>query len=99
MGGDPHAFLALEAADGYSVAGGYTGKAVEQSTQKGTHGYFPDRSEMESSLLIFGPAVGNAKIPNARVIDIAPTVARWLGLSLDKAEGKALEVPIRTTAH
>jgi predicted AlkP superfamily pyrophosphatase or phosphodiesterase len=99
MGGDPGAFLALEAADGFSVVGGYTGKTVEPSTQKGTHGYFPDRPEMECSLLIFGPAVGNAKIPNARVIDIAPTVARWLGLSLDKAEGKALDVPIHAAPH
>ena len=99
MGGDPSAFLALEAADGFSVVGGYTGKAIEPSTQKGTHGYFPDRPEMKCSLLIFGPAVGNAKIPNARVIDIAPTVARWLGLSLDKAEGKALDVPIHTPTH
>jgi arylsulfatase A-like enzyme len=99
MGGDPGAFLALEAADGFSVVAGYTGKTIEPSTQKGTHGYFPDRPEMKCSLLIFGPAVGKAKIPDARVIDIAPTVARWLGLSLDKAEGKALDVPIHAVAH
>jgi predicted AlkP superfamily pyrophosphatase or phosphodiesterase len=99
MGGDPNAFLALEAADGFSVTAGYTGKLIEPSKQKGTHGYFPDKPEMKASLLFFGPAIGNAKIPDARIIDIAPTVAKWLGLSLDKAEGKALDVPIHAAPH
>lgn len=94
MGGDPQAFLALEAADGYGFGAGYTGNAVQPSKGAGTHGYFPDRAEMRSSMLVYGPAIGKGKIENARMIDIGPTVAEWLGLELKKAEGRALKVPM-----
>jgi hypothetical protein len=94
MGGDLGAFLALEAADGFEMVPGVTGNYLEPSRHKGTHGYFPDRPEMRASFLAFGPPVGPAQISGARLIDIAPTVARWLGLDLSKAEGKPLDVPV-----
>lgn len=94
MGGDPAAFLALEAADGFEFVPGVTGNAVEPSKHKGTHGYFPDRPEMRASFLAFGPAIGPAKISDVRLIDVAPTVAHWLSLDLPKAEGKPLEIPV-----
>jgi predicted AlkP superfamily pyrophosphatase or phosphodiesterase len=99
MGGDPDAFLALEAADGFTMAFGYTGEYIQPSKQKGAHGYAPDKPEMRASLLVYGPAIGHAKIANARLIDVAPTIARWLGLSLTKAEGKPLEIPLRRAAR
>ncbi len=95
LGGDPEAFLALEAAEGWAIAGGVLGDAISPATVAAEHGYLPERPAMQTSLLIYGPAVGRGKIQGARLIDIAPTVARWLGLKLDKAEGKPLEIPIR----
>lgn len=94
MGGDPQAFLALEAADGYGFGAGYEGSVIQPSKQSGTHGYFPDRVEMRSSLLAYGPAIHQGEIENARMIDIGPTVAKWLGLELAKAEGRAMVVPM-----
>ncbi len=99
MGGDPDGFLALEAADGFTMAFGYTGEYIQPSKQKGAHGYAPDKPEMRASLLVYGPAIGNTKITNARLIDVAPTIARWLGLSLTKAEGKPLDIPLRRVAR
>jgi predicted AlkP superfamily pyrophosphatase or phosphodiesterase len=93
MGGDPDAFLALEAVEGTVITGDYTGKFTEPSKLGGTHGYFPDRPEMRSSLIFYGPSIGAGKIANARMIDIAPTIARWLGLDLSSAQGSALAVP------
>jgi predicted AlkP superfamily pyrophosphatase or phosphodiesterase len=95
LGGDPQAFLALEAADGFSIASGYTGSTIGPSTQAGTHGYFPDRPEMNASLLFYGPKIAAGKIEHARLIDVAPTVAPWLGLKLTKAEGAALKIALR----
>jgi len=92
MGGDPKAFLALEAADGFVFTGDYTGKLTGPSSRGGTHGYFPDRAEMRSSLLIYGPAIGPGKIENARLVDIGPTVAHWLNLDMPNAEGSPLAV-------
>src|SRR6202008_1358000 len=80
MGGDPDAFLALEAIEGTVITGDYTGKFTEPSKLGGTHGYFPDRPEMRSSLIFYGPSITPGKIANARMIDIAPTIATLLGL-------------------
>lgn len=99
MGGDPEAFLALEAADEFTLAFGYTGDALGPASVAGAHGYFPDRPEMRASLLLYGPAIGAGKIENARLIDVAPTVARWLGLKLTKAEGRPLDIPARVSAR
>jgi predicted AlkP superfamily pyrophosphatase or phosphodiesterase len=93
MGGDPDAFLALEAVEGTVITGEYTGKFTEPSKLGGTHGYFPDRPEMRSSLILYGPSIGTGKIQNARMIDIGPTIARLLGLDLSSAQGSALSVP------
>ena len=98
-GGDPAAFLALEAAEGFEIAGGYRGNYISPSFNLGTHGYDPERPEMLASLLIYGPSIVPGKIKQARLIDVAPTVARWLGLNLEKAQGKALPVALRSTAR
>jgi predicted AlkP superfamily pyrophosphatase or phosphodiesterase len=98
-GGDPAAFLALEAAEGFEIAGGYRGAHFSASFNAGTHGYDPERPEMLASLLIYGPAIAPGKIKQARLIDVAPTVARWLDLKLDRAEGKPLPVALRPPAR
>ena len=94
-GGDPDAFLALEAAEGWAITGGVVGDAISPASKAGEHGYLPERPEMRSSLLVYGPAIGHSKIENARMIDIAPTIARWLGLKLEKTEGTPLKIPLR----
>ena len=99
MGGDPDAFLALEAVEGTVITGDYTGKVTEPSKLGGTHGYFPDRPEMRSSLIFYGPSVGAGKLANARMIDIGPTIAHWLGLDLESAQGSALTVPQSNLPH
>jgi predicted AlkP superfamily pyrophosphatase or phosphodiesterase len=96
MGGDPNAFLALEASDGTSFAAGYTGDLKGPSRGGGTHGYFPDRKEMRASMIIYGPAIGPGKIDHARLIDVAPTVAAWLGLKLGSTDGSPLAIPMST---
>ena len=93
IGGDPDAFLALEAVEGTVITGDYTGKFTEPSKLGGTHGYFPDRPEMRSSLIFYGPSISPGKIANARMIDIGPTIAHWLALDLSNAQGSALAVP------
>ena len=94
MGGDPNAFLALEASDGTSFAAGYTGDLRDPSRGGGTHGYFPDRKEMRASMIIYGPAIGTGKIDHARLIDVAPTIAPWLGLKLGTTDGSPLAIPM-----
>jgi predicted AlkP superfamily pyrophosphatase or phosphodiesterase len=95
-GGDASAYLALEGAEGFTIIDGYTGSYLSRSTQAGTHGYDPEHSDMRASLLVYGPSVIPGKIEGARLIDIAPTVATWLSLRMDKVEGRPLPVRLRS---
>ncbi len=95
LGGDPEALLALEAADGWAITGGNSGDAISPAIMAAEHGYSPERPDMRPSLLVYGPAIGHGKIEGARLIDIGPTVARWLGFRLERAEGKPLEIPMK----
>ena len=90
LGGDPEAFLALDAAPNTTFAAGYTGDYEGPSTVKATHGYDPSRSEMRASLVFFGATIKKGKLSDARLVDIAPTVAEWLRLPLGAVDGKAL---------
>lgn len=95
-GGDPSAYLALEGAEGFAITEGYRGDYISPSTVMGTHGYDPERPAMLASLLVYGPAIAPGKLERARLIDVAPTVAGWLGLKLEKAEGAPLAVGLST---
>jgi predicted AlkP superfamily pyrophosphatase or phosphodiesterase len=87
----PQAALMLEAAQGYSFDDTLTGAEVRDSgeTYKGTHGYLPTDPRMRASLIIYGPGVrSGAKLPLARMIDLAPSIAELLKLKLPQTEGK-----------
>jgi predicted AlkP superfamily pyrophosphatase or phosphodiesterase len=87
----PQAALMLEAAPGYSFDDTLTGAEVRDSeeTYKGTHGYLPTDPRMRASLIIFGRGVRSGeKLPLARMIDLAPSIADLLKLKLPQTEGK-----------
>ncbi|MEO6576981.1 MAG: ectonucleotide pyrophosphatase/phosphodiesterase [Polyangiaceae bacterium] len=92
LGGDPKAFLAIEAAAGFQLGNGSIGEYVAPPAYKATHGYDPRRPEMRTSLILFGPNVPHGTIAGARLIDIGPTIASWLGLSMPQATGTPLHV-------
>jgi predicted AlkP superfamily pyrophosphatase or phosphodiesterase len=93
LGGDPEAFLALEAGEGFTMAGGYAGELLSASRPTvATHGYDPRRADMQGALVVYGPPIAAGRIRGARLVDVAPTIAGWLGLKLPKAEGKPLTI-------
>jgi len=91
LGGDPGAFLALEA-----EVGTYFGSSRDAyetpATYKGVHGYDPNRPEMQASLIVAGTGVRHVQLEDARLIDVAPTVADLLGLTLAKTDGHPLAI-------
>jgi len=52
----------------------------------------PCDTDMQASLLMFGPSIPHGVIRGARLIDIAPTMAQWLRLPFPGAEGVPLTV-------
>ena len=93
----PNAVLMLDAAPGFTFGGEITGPAIhETENYRGTHGQLPSRPEMRSTLIVYGSAARTgARIPLARMIDIAPTAAAVLGLRFEEIEGRPMAELLR----
>lgn len=91
---DPRApDLWLSAKSGYSFTDSRDGEeiVVARPTKGGTHGYLPEHAEMRGTLVISGYGVKPGTIlQNTRNIDVAPTIARLLGIELPSADGRVL---------
>jgi hypothetical protein len=88
IGGNPEVEFALSGMNGASFGGRMTGEAVSPG-HGGTHGYFPDFREIRTGFVAYGPGIragGEVQEMNER--DMAPTVAKILGLSFPSARGK-----------
>jgi len=92
LGGDPAALFALGASPGYQFAPGCRGAYEVETGYAATHGYDPREPDMSASLLMVGPSLPHGKLVGARLIDLAPTIAGWLGLSMPSAEGVPLTI-------
>jgi predicted AlkP superfamily pyrophosphatase or phosphodiesterase len=87
LGADPNASFALVAAPGYAFSDKRTGEVVTATSPRGTHGYPPDDPAMASSFIAFGPSIPHTTLPQLDMLDIAPTLASWLGVALATAHG------------
>ncbi|MCI0661612.1 MAG: hypothetical protein L0220_11105, partial [Acidobacteria bacterium] len=89
LGADPRAVLYLDAAPSYAMSSRATGSTISKTSDRAAHGFLPSRSEIRATLIISGKGIKNgAKIEYARLIDIAPTAARLLGLEMRTARGR-----------
>ena len=80
---DSDARLILEAVEGYSFGGKATGSWLEERDGVGgAHGYLPTRAGMAASFIAAGPGLRQAgNLGRIRMIEVAPTVARYLRIS------------------
>ncbi|MFN7927285.1 MAG: ectonucleotide pyrophosphatase/phosphodiesterase [Blastocatellia bacterium] len=95
LGADPHAAFFIEAAPGFAIseqaAGKRTTEKLSKDAAQAISGYIPSRSEMRGSLLLSGKGIKpQVLMEYAHLVDIAPTIARLLGLELKPARGHAL---------
>jgi predicted AlkP superfamily pyrophosphatase or phosphodiesterase len=97
-GAHPDAAFGLDVVDGFYTGPGHD-VLVKPSTTKGEHGFGPDRKALQSSFIMTGPNVqrrGNIGVIN--MTQIAPTLAKILGVSLSPVAAKplALDGPAET---
>ncbi len=86
------ASLVLEAAPGFSFGNGVVGGPVVPSGDLGAHGYPPLREEMRACLVLAGDGVrAGVDLGVVAMTDVAPTVARLLGVELRAARGRVLD--------
>jgi predicted AlkP superfamily pyrophosphatase or phosphodiesterase len=92
LGGYPGAYTVLDAAPGFTFSSRLEGPLLEPTDERGDHGQMPDRPGLAASLIVQGPGIkkGN-RIGMVRLHDIAPTLARILGLDLGPVDGRVLE--------
>jgi predicted AlkP superfamily pyrophosphatase or phosphodiesterase len=92
---DPQMFdLLLTAKPGYSFSGA-TGGAVTAAVpqQAGSHAYLASDPDLDAIFIACGHGVkAGAPLDEVRSIDVAPTIAKLLRLSLPTAKGKALRL-------
>lgn len=91
---DPRApDLWLAAKADYSFGDACTGEVlIERPSVGGTHGYLPDQPDMLALCVVWGPGIkAGTNLGKIHTTDIAPTIARILGVDLPTAEGTALE--------
>jgi predicted AlkP superfamily pyrophosphatase or phosphodiesterase len=93
LGYNPDAAFAIEPADGWAVAGALAPRMIEGSrpTVKGNHGQRPERPGLSTGFVAVGPSIPpGTVIDRMSLLDIAPTIARALGLDLPGVEGREL---------
>ena len=97
MGAVPNATLMLEAAPKFAFGDDLTGPEVHETKDyRGTHGHLPSRAELRSALIVYGEAAKvGARMPLARMIDIAPSAAGLLGLRFQVVEGSPIRELIK----
>jgi predicted AlkP superfamily pyrophosphatase or phosphodiesterase len=91
MGADSRAAFFLEAADGYAFGQNYAGEPVTPSIQLGQHGYLPSR--YFTCFIASGAGIRQrGDLGQVNIIDVGPTIAHTLGLTLSDADGQALQL-------
>lgn len=89
LGADPAAALALAPAPGVTFSSGTNGPDVD-GARGGNHGFLCDVPEMYTGFVAHGPAIhGGAVVQAMGVEDVAPLVAKLLGLDFTAPDGAA----------
>jgi predicted AlkP superfamily pyrophosphatase or phosphodiesterase len=104
LGSFPDAVLGIDMESGFYTGEGHdtllAGVSMNDGrAMSGGHGFDPRRPELHASLIVSGPharARGNLGV--VRMTQIAPTVARWLGVGLSPLADQPLEKLLTPTA-
>jgi predicted AlkP superfamily pyrophosphatase or phosphodiesterase len=91
---DRMADLVLLAEDGYSFSGAAKGETVipvPAGSTPGAHGYVNTDPDMNAVFVAWGAGIKpGTRLGSVRNLDVAPTIARLLGLEMKNIQGKVL---------
>ncbi len=95
---DPRmADLVLAAKEGYSFSDSAAGETViVEGPLKGTHGYLPDDPKLYATFIAWGAGIRpGTKLPLIDSVNVAPTIAKLLGLNFEDVEGRPLSTILK----
>jgi arylsulfatase A-like enzyme len=88
IGANPEVAFALSGENNTSLGNAFIEEVVKPG-KGGSHGYFPDFHEIQTGFVAHGPGISKgAVIPVMNERDIAPSVAKLLGIDFPSAVGK-----------
>lgn len=91
LGAESRAALFLDAAPLFQLSDRANGSTTGKAADRAAYGYLPSRAEMRGALFLSGKAIkAGQRIEYARLIDVAPSIARLLGLEMKTARGRVL---------
>ncbi len=91
LGADPRVAFYIDAAPSYAMSSISTGSVIARTADRASNGYAPSRAEMRAAFIAAGKGIKSGiKVEYARLIDIAPTVAKLLGLEMKTARGRVI---------
>jgi predicted AlkP superfamily pyrophosphatase or phosphodiesterase len=84
--------LVLAASDGYAFDGKSDGEPVTDSIPPvGSHGYLNTDADMNAIFIAWGAGIRKGiRLPEIRNVDVAPTIARLLGIEMSGVSGHTL---------
>ncbi len=89
LGADPRPVIFLDAAPSFQISARANGSTISKTDDRSASGYLPSRAELRATLVISGKAIKTGqKIEYGRLIDIAPTISRLLGLEMKTSRGR-----------
>ncbi len=92
LGGPRDAAFYLEGELGNMFSGAATGEFLRRPPLKGNHGYLPTKPGLQTGFLLSGRGVKKGVVLDSiRLVDVAPTVAQLLGLTMKDTDGHALK--------
>lgn len=98
IGADPHAPFSLSGVDGVSMTSAASGPALRPGTG-GTHGHYPGFPNIRTGFVAWGAGIASAaRIDEMSLADVAPLVARLLGLSFTAPDGVLIPGLLRSSA-
>lgn len=101
FGADPNCLYMLEASKGFYFLEDCDGEYVKTITREdvctdkkytfATHGYSPEKDNYTTFFMAVGPGIQSGQvIPHMHLVDVAPTLAELLGVSLGDTDGRIL---------
>jgi predicted AlkP superfamily pyrophosphatase or phosphodiesterase len=99
LGGDPHAAFAIEMKPGF-YSEEDTRQLIGTATMRGGHGYAPSNPQSQAALIMAGPDVTpSGSLGLVKMTAIAPTIARWLHVTLSPEADGPLHVEPSVHQH
>lgn len=89
VGANPEVALALTMSKGVAANNDFEGETVKTKKKSGTHGNFPNFPDIQTGFIASGAGISQgAVILEMGIQDIAPLIAKLLGLDFKAADGK-----------